>query len=265
MNHHVFATDDEALSALLDGALPAADTERLRQRLASDAALAARLRELERANEAVRRAYAGVVDEPVPVRVLELLTAPKDADHGNVIALGPRRQALPWFTLPLAAAASVALAIGLSLGVWLGPRTSGPDALGLVAAGGDVAPGTALDDVLQRAPSATTRALTAQISATPRLTFGAVDGRYCRLVDLAGERGTTEVLACRGDAGWRLELVSFTAAVQPGPGGLYRPASGPSTPLDAAIDEQIDGAPLDAATERELIERDWENTAPPAN
>ncbi len=254
--------DDEALSALLDGALPAADAERLRQRLSRDAVLKARLHALEQANDAVRRAYLGIVDEPLPTRVLELL-ATADSRRGNVTEL-PRKRMRTWFTPPLAAAASVALLVGLSVGVLLGPRTSEPDALGLVAAGGDVAPGTALDDVLQRAPSATTHALTAKVSATPRLTFGAVDGGYCRLVDLASERGTTEMLACRRDAGWRLELVSFTAAVQQ-PGGLYRPASGPSTPIDAAIDEQIDGTPLDAESERELIERGWDNTARPAN
>jgi hypothetical protein len=256
MNDHIEMTDDEALSALLDGALSAADTERLRERLARDAALEERLRTLGRANEAVRRTYSGVVDEPLPARMLELLAAPNEG-RGNVTELPSRKRAPSWFALPLAAAASVALAIGLALGALL-PRTPGSDTWGLVSTGGSVARGTPLDDVLQRVPSAATRALSAQVSATPRLTFGTADGAYCRQLDLTSAQGAAEMLACRRDSGWRLEVVSFTAE-GPGADGLYRPAAGPSTPIDAAIDARIEGAPLDAEAERELIERSWSN------
>ena len=80
-------------------------------------------------------------------------------------------------------------------------------------------------------------------------------------MDIASAGGTSEVLACRRDAGWRIEVVNFAAAAQPGPDGLFRPASGPSPTIDAAIDALIDGAPLDAAAESELIERRWESAA----
>ena len=259
MNDHTPTTDDEALSALLDGAWPAAEAERLRQRLAREPALTERLRALEHANEAVRRTYRGVVDEPLPARVLELLAVPAQS-RSNVVDLTKKR-APTWVTLPLAAAASIALVVGLSLGVLLSPQRPSGDALGLVAASGSVPPGTALEDLLQRAPSSTTRTLSETVSATPRLSFAAAAAGYCRLVDIASAGGTSEVLACRRDAGWRIEVVNFAAAAQPGPDGLFRPASGPSPTIDAAMDALIDGAPLDAAAESELIQRRWESAA----
>jgi anti-sigma factor RsiW len=68
--------DDDALSALIDGVLPSDEAAALRARL-EQAALAARLAAMERANRAVRDAYRDVVDEPLPERVLDLLRAPR--------------------------------------------------------------------------------------------------------------------------------------------------------------------------------------------
>jgi hypothetical protein len=261
MNHRDQSnTDDEALSALLDGALPAEDAERLRQRLAREPALKARLDALEKADTAVRSAYMDVVDEPLPARVLELFGAGGCGGHGNVVEL-PARKPSRVFTLPLAAAAGIALTIGLSLGIVLGSRTLAPDGMASITSSGVVAPGTELYEVFESVPSAETRALAAQVSATPRLTFGTADGGYCRQVDLTSARGRTETLACRRDGGWRLEVVSFAAEAETRPGGLYRPASGPSTPIDTAIDALIDGSPLGAAAERALIGREWANAA----
>ncbi len=45
----------------------------------------------------------------------------------------------------------------------------------------------------------------------------------------------------------------------PGPaeGGEYRPATGGSSAIDAAVEARIDGDPFDAAAEAALIERSW--------
>ena len=238
--------DDEALSALLDNALPPDETAELRRRLEREPALRARLAELEHANTAVHKAYAGVIDEPLPASVLD------DA----VVAFRPRRLAFVTM-LPLAAAATVALAIGVAIGVGMrvGPGDSAAGPTGLLAEAGVVAPGTPLFEALDGQPSATTQELGAGVSATPRLTFGTNAGDYCRLVDVASERGTSETLACRRDGEWQLEMVVF---VERAPrDGVYRPASGVSAGLEAEIDSLIEGDPLDAAAERELIERGW--------
>src|SRR5262245_8302870 len=121
--------DDEALSALLDGALPSDEAAALRARMTREPALAARLAAMERANRAVGDAYRDVVDEPLPERVLELLRAPQTRE-ANVVDLAARRQrrALPAW-LPHAAAASVALAIGLGLGLSLSQAPDTPGGL----------------------------------------------------------------------------------------------------------------------------------------
>ena len=244
--------DDEALSALLDDALSPDDAAQLRQRLEREPALRARHAALEQANMAVHKAYVGVADEPLPARVLDALTLP--GESGNVVKFRPRRPLLVTL-LPLASAATIALVIGLAVGVRVGPGGSSADPTALVAAAGVMAPGTPLFDALEGLPSASTGALGAGITATPRLTFGTNDGDYCRLVDLASERGTTETLACRRDGEWQLEMVVFTERTPRD--GVYRPASGPSPALEAAVDSLIEGEPLDAAGERELIERGW--------
>jgi hypothetical protein len=248
------SSDDELLSALLDGALSPENAAQLEHRLELEPALRARFEALERANTAVRDAYAGVIDEPLPKQMLELLGA-NDAAN-NVVPLARRQpRERSSFGLSMALAASIALAIGVSLGVLISPGRQASDALELAAAGGAVAPGTALFEVLERVPSAESRALAAGVTATPVLTFGTADGGYCREVDVASTEGTSQLLACRRDGAWRLAHSSY--AVSPPTDGVFRPASGPSPAIDAAIDELIDGAPLDAAAERELMDSGW--------
>jgi hypothetical protein len=246
--------DDVLLSALLDKELSAEDAARLEQRLAREPKLRARLDSLERADSAVRDRYAGVVAEPLPQSLRELLDG-NELPVDNVVPLA-RPTRVPSLALPMALAASVALAIGVSLGIVLAPTRQAGDAAGLVADSGLVAPGTALFDVFETVPSAESRALPGDIIATPVLTFGTANGDYCREIELASVRGATQMLGCRRDAEWRLILASFTASANTD--GVYRPASGPSPALDAAIDDLIEGAPLDAAAERELMSRGWE-------
>ncbi len=158
----------------------------------------------------------------------------------------PKRSSRRIFAVPASLAAGIALAFGLVLGIAFGPRVLAPDAARWAADAGVVAPGTALFDALQTLPSGESRNLGAGFAATARLTFAAAEGRYCRHIDLIGPRGTTAALACGGGDGWRVETATFAPAAG-GPAGAYRPASGPDAALEAAIDERIDGAPLDAA------------------
>jgi len=253
-------TDDELLSALLDGALSPDDAARLEHRLEREPALRARLEALERANTAVRDAYAGVVDEPLPKQLLDLLATEKAAAN-NVVPLAARqsRERRSFVPPTTALAASIALAIGVALGIVLAPGRQAPDAIELAAEGGALAPGTALFELLERVPSAASRELSAGVTATPVLTFGTADGGFCREVHVASTESTTQMLACRRDGAWRLAHTSY--AVSTTTDGVFRPASGPSPAMDAAIEELIDGVPLDAAVERELMSRGWADAA----
>jgi hypothetical protein len=247
-------SDDELLSALLDGALSPEDAAQVEHRLELEPALRARFEALERANMAVRDAYAGVVDEPLPKPLLDLLATEEPA--GNVVPLAARQpREGRAFRLPTALAASIALALGIALGIVIAPGRQAPDAIALAAEGGAVAPGTELFELLERVPSAESRELAAGITATAVLTFGTADGGYCREIDVASREGTTQMLACRRDGAWRLAHTSYFVSAPND--GVFRPASGPSPAIDAAIDELIDGAPLDAAAERELMDGGW--------
>jgi hypothetical protein len=251
--HTSFSTDDDALSALIDGTLPPDEDAALRARLEREPALAARLAAMELANRAVRDAYRGVVDEPLPQSVLELLRAPQ-AHAGKVVAFEAhkRRRALSaWF--PQAAAAGIALAVGLSLGFGFGQRSSDLPAASALVATGAVPSGSPLHELLESVPSGERRRLDAAATAEARLTFRAVDGDWCRELMATSAQQASVGLACRRDAGWRLELVGIAAAG----GELYRPA-GADAPFQEAVDALIDGEPLEADAERALLANGWQ-------
>jgi hypothetical protein len=247
--HKSASSDDDALSALMDGALPSDEAEALRARVAREPALAARLAAMERANRAVHDAYRDVVDEPLPQRVLELLRAPQ-ASERDVVDLAARRQrrAFPAW-LPLAAAASVALAIGLGLGLTLSrvPDTPG----GLLATTGPVARGSMLHELLESTPSGAPREVDGA-TAEARYTFRTQGGEWCREIAVSSGASRNAAVACRRDGAWRVDLVGVEAAG----GEVYRPAGG-DTPLREAVDALIDGEPLERDAERALVGGGW--------
>jgi hypothetical protein len=254
MSEHTSASnDDDALSALIDGTLPADQTSALRARMTREPALAARFAAMERANRVVSDAYRAVIDEPLPDRVLELLRAP-EARAANVVALDARRRerVLPaWF--PQAAAAGIALAVGLGLGFGLGQRSSdSPTASALVAAG-PVARGSPLYALLESVPSGERRVLDGAATAEARLTFQAIDGDWCRELMATSPAQSNVALACRRDDGWRLELVGVADAG----GELYRPA-GAESPFQEAVGALLDGEPLEPEAERALLTNGWQ-------
>lgn len=245
--------DDDALSALMDGALPSDEAAVLRARLEREPALAARFASMERANRAVRDAYRDVVDEPLPERVLDLLRGP-ETRAANVVDLDARRtrRALPAW-LPQAAAAGVALAIGLGLGFGLGQRSEQLEPAGLLASTGPVGPGSALHELLESVPSGEARSLDGATAET-RFTFRTQSGDWCRELAVTSGAARNAAVACRRDGGWRVDLVGVEAAA----GEVYRPAAG-DAPVREAVDALIDGQPLEPDAERALLERGWAN------
>jgi hypothetical protein len=245
--------DDEALSALIDGMLTAAQAQALRERLANEPALAARLAALENADAALRAGYSSVADEPLPTEIVALLQ-PR-ARAASVVALGQPRQ---WW-VPSALAAGIALAVGLAIGVPLGQQRGDTSAeLGLAAAAGAIRPGDGLYAVLDSAPSGETRPLGGGMSATPRLTFRATTGAYCRQIGLSVAGGRTEALACREDDAWTLRAAAFEPQMPAaGDATVYRTASRSADALDATVDALIDGQPLNAQAEAEVMASHW--------
>jgi hypothetical protein len=238
--------DDQALSALLDGALSSEDSAALRRRLAHDPQLARRMTELQGVDESLRRAYGGIAEEPLPPQVLALLPSK------------PRSRArLPW-----AVAAGLALAAGILLTLLVLSRAHAPGPPGLLVERGEVERGSALEAALETEPSGRSRALGGAWSATPRLTFRSVDGAPCRVADLRGEGGGMEALACRRDGGWKVALVGPLGDAGSS-SGAYRPASGEGTSaIDAAVAALASGEPLDRDREAAWLAAGWQGTGP---
>lgn len=104
---------DEELVAYADGELPTARAEEIARAEQNDPALALRIKAFGESRRALRDAFAGQLDKPVPQRLLDVL----GDDDARVVAFRPRaRLSSTWISLALAA--SVALAVGIGSVGW---------------------------------------------------------------------------------------------------------------------------------------------------
>jgi anti-sigma factor RsiW len=142
---------DEALIAYLDGELDSAERRRVEAWLDADPAIRDRLAALATSTDLVRSAYADVIDEPIPERLLTAArgaaSAPANAREGEargaeIHVLRPRggAGALPgrrWYIGLAAAAGLFGMMIG-GAGTYVGmgmlPKTAGVDQTQLAAA-----------------------------------------------------------------------------------------------------------------------------------
>lgn len=261
-------SDDELLSAYVDGALSDERCTALQSRLERDPELALRLAGLRLADDAVRHLYPAAIDEPLPPAVAELLSTARDSGGpSEVIEFAARRAGRTGtstgdsgaFTRSrwAALAAGVALAIGIGLGLQLAPADTEPGAVQLAAVTA-VPADSALHDALERTPSLSARAIASEVSVTPELSFRAIDGEYCRQITFEGNGTAAEALACRRNGSWQIDAVSATVTpARPAGGGEFRLARRPGSAIEAVIDERIDGDPLDPAREQALIGSGW--------
>jgi hypothetical protein len=229
---------DEATRTLIEAAMR--DHPELRRRVAHHRAL----------RQAVQGAFAEVLDEPVPQR---LVAAARGAPAGNVVdfagarnaaAVKAPRRGLRW--QPAAMAAS--LLLGLALG-YLGWRGSNP----VVTSNGELVAGAGLADALStqlssdRAPGRV---------ATTGLSFRAKSGDYCRTFSLTGMH-TNSGLACREGGDWKIKVLAQSSE-KPVSSSAFRPAASADSPaVRAAVEGSIDGEPLDQAGEIAARKQNW--------
>ncbi|RMJ04263.1 hypothetical protein DOQ08_01583 [Marinobacter litoralis] len=236
---------DEKLSAFLDGELLAEEMQQMRERLAVEPALAARLSELSMVDQALQAHYGEIDDRPLPAAITQLLGVTDNQPEqppNNVIRLLLRERLRAHTGKAIAAA----LVGGFALAQWLSLPTMDADASWREVA-----------QVLESTPSGTNYTLASGEQLTPRLTFVNHDGEYCRQFRVQGDAGRSENIACRSGAGteeWdlavRLELADTVS------GDRYQTASGGSA-LDDTLDKMIAGPLLAPEEERRLIELQW--------
>lgn len=121
---------DEALVAYLDGELDAVERGHVEAWIAADPAVRERLAALSQSAELVRAAYAEIVDEAVPERLVAAASADPAAPEAEILVLKRQGRArpLPHYRWPLGLAAAAGL-FGLMFGgagTWLGINLLNP-------------------------------------------------------------------------------------------------------------------------------------------
>jgi hypothetical protein len=229
---------DEMLMAYADGEADDATRTLIEAAMRDDPEIRGRVARHRALRQAVQGAFAKVLEEPVPQR---LVAAARGAPARNVVGL--RR----W--QPVAMAAS--LMLGLALG-YFGWRGSAP----LVTSNGELVAGAGLADALStqlssdRAPGRV---------AITGLSFRAKSGDYCRTFSLTGTHSNSG-LACREGGNWKIKVLAQSPEAPPS-ASAFRPATSADSPaVRAAVEESIDGEPLDQAGEIAARQEHW--TAP---
>lgn len=248
---------DELLSAWLDDELAPAERARVDAALAAQPALAARLQQLRLANELTRR-HAGAIDQlPLRPALQALLAQAPEASaaaasaepsaNGSGATILPLRARITrqWQQLnqnTLALAASLVLAVGLSVGVMQRNTDNAQDGFALHAA------------LLEQVASGDTLQIGAT-SLSPRFSFRATDGNWCRVYHVDEASQSLDNIACREGDAWTLQ-VSVPAPQQDA--GVYVPATSDAAGLDAELDRLMQGAPLALDTEARLLREGWQ-------
>lgn len=238
--------DDETLMAHGDGALSGEEAARIAAAVASDPALAERLAQIRAGGEAARGAFAEVLAEPVPPRLLAAIAGPAPAPPLRLVAGGgatPVRAAPPRRRWGQGMAVAASLLLGL-VGGWA-LRGTGEEEAGWRL-------GPALVAALETAPSGGGRPDGVRVLASHPMAGGGI----CRVFAApGGQGGDLQGLACRApQGGW--DLRALVARAAPAAGG-YAPASA-EDPLIAEMLERLGaGAALTEAEERAAIGRGW--------
>jgi hypothetical protein len=245
---------DESLMAYADGELDASTRASIEAAMHEDPEIAKRVARHRAMRETMQGAFAAVLQEPVPDRLIAAArgqsAAPGSAVADLSLARARRRTFIaPW--QPAAMAASLLLGLGLGFLAW-----HGSGALMQRGSGGGLVANAALAEALStqlsddRSPARV---------ALIGLSFRSKSGDYCRTFSLTGTDAGTG-LACREGQDWKI-----TALVQAPRGetnsGNFRTAGSEESPaIRAAVEGAIDGEPLDHAGEIAARQAGWAAT-----
>lgn len=253
---------DDVLMAYVDGELPAEERARVEAAIQSDPELARRVAQQKKLRTDLRAAFDGVLREPVPERLLraargQAATAGGGASVSDFAAAAQARKAARearsgrrW-SWPEWGAMAASLIIGVVVAQFAmrspgsAPFTSQQ---GQLLAQGDLA--RTLDEQLASAQAS-------GADTSVGVSFRAKDGSYCRSFTMRAS--STAGLACREGDAWRVDVLARTNTAA----GEYTQAGSalPAAVLNA-IEQQIQGEPLDADAEARARESDWRS--PPA-
>lgn len=238
---------DESLMAFVDAELDATQRADVTRALASDPALQARVAALQAQRQRVAAAFAAVLDEPMPDRLVGLLANAPSAPPATVMNLAEARSARAQPRLMPGWAQWGGMAASVVLGVLLGMQFAGRDGdAPLDVREGRLVAGGPIEHALS-----TQLASTSGSKVAVQLSFVDRAGAYCRTFSTAAVAG----LACRRGGEWAVQNL---AAAEGTAEGAMRQASTslPRAVLDA-VDQRIAGDALDAERERQARDQGW--------
>ena len=251
---------DETLMAYADGEADAATRASIEAAMRDDPEIAGRVALHRAMRETLQGAFATVIEEPVPERLIAAargqappatastpsavadLAGARNAAQRKVEASAGRR----WQPAALAAC----LLLGLSAGylTWHGPAPLiEANADGLIA-------GAALAKALS---SQLSDDRSAGLVAVTGLSFRNKAGGYCRTFSLSADGASG--LACRDGARWKINALVQSA--NQGSNANFRTAeSALPAPLRSAVETLIEGEPLDRSAEIAARQAGWAAT-----
>ncbi|ETX12908.1 hypothetical protein OCH239_15330 [Roseivivax halodurans JCM 10272] len=243
---------DETLMAHADGELEPTEAARVAERVRTDPEVARRLARFVVTRDRLRGAGAARAEEPLPegfeARMRDTIAA-RHADGDAVASLGAARAAqrpgAGWY--PAAAAACLALAVGLAGGYRLGqPGDTGED-----ASGGFARIDAGVAAALASLPSGETAELDGGREIAPVASFEGADGALCREYEMHASGQRTVSVACAEENSWSLRFAMDAGGAQD---EAYAPASSLEV-LDAYYMSSGAGAPLPPEDEAEALAR----------
>lgn len=244
-------SDDELL-AYVDGEIAEDRRATVEREIAADPVVARRVAAQRALRAKLHQAFDGVLDEPVPPRLLAAARSSSVVHFPGAASRETRRprHIARW----LAAAASVVL--GIFVAQQIG-RLAGAGENFASQHGGVVAAGE-LEDVLSRK-------LTSEQSPSDRIrvmvSFLADSGDYCRTFVVVDKIGSDAGIACREGDVWHVRaLESMAGGTRDS--GQYRPAATLLPPLIVqAMQASMVGDALDAQGESAARRNDWRRPA----
>jgi hypothetical protein len=250
------SVSDETLMAYADGEVDEATRAIIEAAMRENPEVRRRIAEHRALREAMQGAFSAVLDEPVPQRLIDAARGQTATPaRGHVVDLAGARKAAAgqvpgrlrsW--QPAAMAASVL--VGVALG-YVGWHSAKP--LVTTGSGGELVAGAGLAEALSNQLS---EDRSPGLAAITGLSFRAKSGDYCRTFSLTGSHASFG-LACHEGVGWKIKVLAQSPPAASNSSN-FRPAASADPPaVRAAIEESIDGEPLDRAGEIAARQRNW--------
>jgi hypothetical protein len=249
---------DETLMAYADGEVDAATRAIIEAAMRDDPEVARRIARHRALRKAMRGAFSAVIDEPVPQRLIDAARGAPVSDVADLagardaaVRKAPRRGLSGW--QPAAMAASLLVGVALGYLGWHGSSSNtlvntGPS--GVLVAGAGLAEALSSQLSADRSPG---------LVATTGLSFRAKSGDYCRTFSLTGTNASSG-LACREGSSWKIRVLAQSPQTTAN-SAAFRPAASADSPVvRAAVEESIDGEPLDRAGEIAARREKWAAT-----